>query len=151
VRWWTWRQWSVAALTAGATVLLLGVPTDLVDTPLFGRAVAPTAWAWPVLLVTAVLSGLLAATYVAVAPTDAGGREDGVKAGMAAEVLTFFAVGCPVCNKLALVALGTTGAIRWFAPVQPLLAVAGVGLLVWVLRRRLASATACAVSATPGE
>jgi hypothetical protein len=151
MRWWTWRQWSVVALTAGATVLLLGVPTDLVDTPLFGRAVPPTPWAWPALLVTAVLSGLLAATYVAVAPTGSGDREDGVKAGMAAEVLTFFAVGCPVCNKLALVALGTTGAVRWFAPVQPLLAVAGVALLAGVLRRRLASTTTCAVATTPAE
>ena len=36
--------------------------------------------------------------------------------------LAWFAVGCPVCNKLALLALGYSGAITWFTPVQPFLA-----------------------------
>lgn len=146
MRAWTWRQWSVVAVTAAATVLLLGIPTDLVDTPLFGRAVPPTPWAWPVLVATAVLTGLLAATYVSPTGSRLVPSDDGVRSGLAAEILAFFAVGCPVCNKLALVALGTTGALQWFAPVQPLLAVAGIGLLGWVLRRRLAAATSCAVS-----
>ena len=129
-------------------MLLLGIPTDLVDTPLFGRSVPPTAWAWPVLLVTAGLTGLLAATYVAPSGSPlAPAREDGVRTGMLAELLAFFAVGCPVCNKLALVALGTSGAMQWFAPLQPVLAVAGIALLVWVLRRRLTAANACRVPA----
>lgn len=146
MRTWTWRQWWVAVLTAWASVLLLGIPTDLVDTPLFGRSVPPTAWAWPVLLVTAGLTGLLAATYVRPVPRSAlSERDDGVRAGTVAALLAFFAVGCPVCNKLALVALGASGAMQWFAPLQPLLAVAGIGVLLWVLRRRLASSQACPV------
>jgi hypothetical protein len=35
-----------------------------VPTPLFGRAVPTTWWAWPLLVVSSVLSGLLLATYV---------------------------------------------------------------------------------------
>jgi hypothetical protein len=133
-------------VTTVATVLLLGIPTDLVDTPVFGRSVPPTPWAWPVLLVTSALTGLLAATYVAPTARSATTTvDDGVRTGLAAELLAFFAVGCPVCNKLALVALGTSGAMQWFAPLQPFLAVAGIGLLGWVLRRRLTAATACRV------
>ena len=60
--------------------------------------------------------------------------------------LTFFAVGCPVCNKIVLLALGYTGALRWFAPVQPLLAIAGIGLLAWALRSRLRAEVACPVA-----
>ena len=39
------------------------------------------------------------------------------------------AVGCPVCNKLVLLALGASGAVSWFAPIQPFLAIASVVLM----------------------
>lgn len=56
-------------------------------------------------------------------------------------MLAWFAVGCPVCNKLAVLALGYSGAITWFAPVQPILAVGALILtataLTWRLRRQL--------------
>ena len=48
-------------------------------------------------------------------------------------LVSFFAVGCPVCNKLVLLALGASGAVSWFAPVQPVLAVASVALMAWAL------------------
>ena len=55
---------------------------------------------------------------------DAPTRRGGI-----AGLLSFFAVGCPVCNKLVIVALGTTGTLQWFEPVQPMLAVASIVLL----------------------
>ena len=154
LRWGPRRHWTAAA-TAVLTVVVVAIPTALVPNPVFGRDVPPTAWAWPVLLVTAVLSGLLVATYVrqdpAESPATEGGdqpRGDGEpqrKAGMVGGLLTFLAVGCPVCNKLALLALGYSGALRWFAPVQPVLAAGAVVLLAWALFRRLESDGACPV------
>lgn len=41
-----------------------------------------------------------------------------------------FAVGCPICHKLVVAALGISGALTYVAPVQPLRGVIGVGLLV---------------------
>ena len=140
---WPLRRWGVAGLTAVATVLLIGIPTALIPTPVFGRAVPPTAWAWPVLVVTAVLSGLITATYV-VAPVRA--ETTSSRRGAVGGFLSYLAVGCPVCNKIALLALGASGAIRWFAPVQPFLAVAGIGLLGYALRRRLQGERSCPVS-----
>lgn len=35
-----------------------------------------------------------------------------------------FAVGCPACNKIAVILLGTSGALNLWAPVQPVLGVA---------------------------
>ena len=139
LRRWPARRWLVAALWALATVLVVGVPTVLVPTPVFGRAVPVTWWAWPALVVTSVLAGLVAATYVrdAQAPADVSRR------GLLGTFLTYLAVGCPVCNKVALLALGYAGALQWFAPVQPLLAIAGIGLLVYALRARLAGEQAC--------
>src|SRR5699024_12082967 len=60
-------------------------------------------------------------------------------------VLGWFAVGCPVCNKIALLALGYTGALTWFAPLQPVLAVAALVLTSIALVWRLSGQVACPV------
>ncbi len=138
---WPRRRWGVVAVASIATVALVGLSTAMIPNPVFGRAVPTTWWAWPALVVTSVLGGLLAATYVR-APNGPGSAS---RTGLAGGLLGYFAVGCPVCNKLALLALGYSGALTWFAPVQPLLAVAGVGLLVYALRARLKGEVACAV------
>ena len=63
--------------------------------------------------------------------------------------LTFFAVGCPVCNKLVLLALGASGALTWFGPVQPVLSLAAIGVLAWALRARLRGEISCAATDRP--
>ena len=68
--------------------------------------------------------------------------------GIAGSMLAWFAVGCPVCNKLALLALGYSGAITWFAPVQPFLALAAMVLTGAALVWRLRGQVACPVPAT---
>lgn len=135
---WPARRWWTAAASALLTVVVVGVPTMLVPNPWFGRTVAPTWWDWPVLLVTAVLAGLVAATYVAT-PLPAPASRSGALGGF----LAYLAVGCPACNKVALLALGSAGAVEWFAPVQPVLALAGIGLLGYALRRRLEGERSC--------
>lgn len=142
---WPRRRRVVALLAAVATVALMGVSTAMIPNPVFGRAIPTTWWAWPALLVTAVLGGLLSATYVR---GDAA-VEPASRAGLAGGLLSYLAVGCPVCNKLALLALGYTGALTWFAPVQPLLAVGGIALLAWALHVRLKGEIAC--PAAPGS
>jgi len=146
---WSLRRWTVAVGAAAASVVLLGAPTAVVPNPVFGRSVPPTAWALPVLLVTSVLAGLLVATYVndaaGTAGADGPGGERTVRTGGAGGLLAFFAIGCPVCNKVVLLALGTTGAMNVFAPIQPLLAAAGLVMLAWALRTRLRNAEVCAM------
>ncbi len=150
VKSWSARRWVVALATAVVTVLVVAVPTAMIPTPIFGREVGVTWWSWPVLVVTAALSGLVFATYVrerGSAPDPALGEDRPSRFGVAGGVLTFFAVGCPVCNKIVLLALGASGALTWFAPLQPLLAVAAVGLLGYSLKVRLAGERACPVPA----
>lgn len=143
---WTARRWLVAAGTALATFLLLGLSTAVIPNPVFGRSVAPTDWAMEVLIATSALTGLLTATYVAT------GREEGLdKKGTVGALLSYFAIGCPVCNKLVLIALGTTGALQFFAPIQPYLAVAGLGVLTWALMVRLRGEMTCSISLPPFE
>jgi hypothetical protein len=147
---WSGRRWGIAALAAVAVALLVGLPTDVIPNPVFGRPVAVTWWSYPVLAVTGLLGGLLAATYVrepAAADTPGFDDERPARTGGFGGLLSFFAVGCPVCNKLVIVALGTVGARRWFEPIQPLLAVLSIGLMAVALRSRLRNATTCPIPA----
>jgi hypothetical protein len=122
------------------TALAVGLPTDVIPNPVFGRTIAPTSWSVPVLVITAALGGLLFGTYVTTpnTKTDRTDRKVGIGG-----LLSFFAIGCPVCNKLVVIALGTLGAQRWFEPIQPVLAGASIILLAIALRSRLRNSAAC--------
>lgn len=140
---WDRRQWSLAVVAGVVVTLLVGLPTDVIPNPVFGRPVPVTWWSYPVLALTGILGGLLAATYVRRDRAGEDAMDRPGRTGGVAGALSFFAVGCPVCNKLVVVALGTTGARQWFEPLQPVLAVASVVLLGWAVRARLGSAVAC--------
>ena len=136
---WSARRWLTALVVAAATFAALGLSTSVIPNPIFGRSIPPTDWALAVLVVTSVLTGLLTATYVATPPSHSLDRR-----GTAGALLAYFAIGCPVCNKLVLIVLGATGAVRIFAPVQPYLAAAGLLLLAWALLVRLRGQGSCA-------
>lgn len=138
---WNRRRVTVAVLATIAFGVLLGIATVLIPNPIFARDIPPVWWNYPVWIVTSIMSGMLLATYLR-RPGSAAtpGREEARSSrfGLAGGMLAWFAVGCPVCNKIALLALGYAGAITWFAPMQPFLAVAAMFLsgiaLLWRLR-----------------
>lgn len=137
------RRIGVAAVASLATFLLLGLSTALIENPVFGRSIDAPAWGFTALTLTSVLSGIILATYVATPlPPD---TETATRRFSVGGALAFFAIGCPTCNKLVLIALGSSGAITWFAPIQPYLATAGIVLLVWVAITRLANDTSCRI------
>ncbi|MES2092518.1 MAG: hypothetical protein V4531_01735 [Actinomycetota bacterium] len=143
IRRWRMRRWITALATAAFTVLFIAIPTDLIDTPFFARQ-APTAWDWPVLVVSAILAGLVTATYVAFPDGAAPRRAEG-RLGLTEWMITFFAVGCPVCNKIVLLALGATGALQLFEPVQPYLAGASILMFGWALYARISRENSCRI------
>lgn len=143
---WGLRRWIVAAAVAIATFLVLGLATAVIPNPVFGRSIPPTSWAMNVLIATSVLTGLLTATYVAATAPSGMDRK-----GTLGAFLAYLAIGCPVCNKLALLALGTSGAVQFFAPMQPYLAAAGIAALVWALMVRLRGEMTCAWSPSTNE
>lgn len=170
LRSWTARQVLVAGVTAVAFGLLLGVVTVLIPNSFFARDIPPVWWNYPVWLLTSAFCGMLVATYVRAdsAPTAGAGATDAAEAqetstapetpadreerrttrlGLAGTVLAWFAVGCPVCNKIALLALGYSGAITWFAPLQPFLALGALLLTGVALVARLRGQVACSVPA----
>jgi len=114
------------------TTLAIGIPTDVIPNPIFTRMLPVRPQDYVFLVITALLAGLLAASYALpranACPTQQGKTTVG-------GFLSFFAIGCPTCNKLVLLLLGSSGAVRFFEPIQPILAIASIVLLgaaVWI-------------------
>lgn len=138
---------------AVVVALLIGIPSDLVDNPIFGRPVPVRAIDYPIWIVTSLLIGLTLAIRpdsegslgqverTDDAPLDGEGPAEVVDdtRPLWAGFVSFLAVGCPVCNQVVVLALGTSGALSWWAPVQPFVGLAAIGLAGWALHRRLAT------------
>lgn len=162
LRAWGPRQLAIASAGAVVVGVVVGVVTVLIPNPFFARDIPPTWWSYPVWIVTSTLTGVLLATYVRPAevtgdkdtsersePAKGGDGSDrrSARTGGVAAVLAWFAVGCPVCNKIALLTLGYTGALTWFAPIQPILAVAALALSAAAVVWRLQGQVSCPLPA----
>jgi hypothetical protein len=130
IAWLPFAGW--AAVAAAGYVIAVGVVTAVIPSPFFDRKLAVDGWNVASLVVPALLFGALVATYLIPWPNlcRVGGR-----AG-AGGVLSVLAAGCPVCNKLVVLAVGTTGAVNYFRPIQPALGALSVLLLGDALRVR---------------
>jgi len=145
--------WAIA--WALVSLLAFGLVAAIIPNPVFGRQIPPEPFAMAVWLVSAPLMGLLGATYSAPAipaatatrlmpliiePADGASHRQGTTLGTVAGFGAFLAIGCPVCNKVALVLLGAGGAMTVFAPLQPLIGAASLvllaGTLAWRFRLR---------------
>ena len=145
--------WAIA--WALVSLLAFGLVAAIIPNPVFGRQIPPEPFAIAVWLVSAPLMGLLGATYSAPAipaatatrlmpliiePADGASHRQGTTLGTVAGFGAFLAIGCPVCNKVALVLLGAGGAMTAFAPLQPLIGAASLvllaGTLAWRFRLR---------------
>lgn len=123
------------------TLIVVGVPTDVIDTPWFGREIPVRWWEYPVLAATAILTAL----WFGIRPATDQQR---ATAPMTGVMLAVFAVGCPVCNKIILLAIGTSGALGFWAPLQPVLAAVSLAVLtvaVILRRRQTLCGPACAL------
>lgn len=120
------RTWLKALAIAIGAALVIGLPTRLIPNPLFARMVPTTSLDYVFFTISSLLIGLTWAL-----PT--GGDGYVVSGGLG----TLLAVGCPTCNKLVLLLLGSGGALTYFAPLQPIIGAVSVGLLLYALWRRL--------------
>ncbi|MET9955405.1 hypothetical protein ABZ135_28200 [Streptomyces sp. NPDC006339] len=148
---WPLRRWAVAMAVALLTAIVIGVPTGVVPSPLYTRMTPVLWWNYPVWITSSVLEGLLVATYIRVGPRPADERAPENRPvtarALGAGLLSAFAVGCPICNKLVVLAIGVSGALSFWAPLQPVLALASMSLLLYALIRRLRTAENCPVPA----
>ncbi len=145
------RFWLTALVATLASFAILGIPTAVIPNPWFIRMTPTEPFNVATMVLSAPLMGVLTATYLArptgasPAPAEGGGRA--TIGGVAA----YLAIGCPICNKIIVAALGVSGALNAFAPVQPLICAGSVLLLsatlIWRLRRRAEDCVRCAPTA----
>lgn len=127
------RGWFVAALGTAVALLVIGIPAAIVDSPFFIRMTPVRAQDYVIWVVSALLVGLIAGTYASHTPSNNEGKT--FSGGM----LSFLAVGCPICNKLVVLMLGTSGALTFFGPAQLYIGLASLGLLAWTFSLRARS------------
>ena len=148
--------WSVASLLA------FGLVAAIIPNPVFARQIAAEPFAIAVWLLSAPLMGLIGATYT-VAPTatpalaaplttapPTTNEPRSTTLSTIAGLGAFLAIGCPVCNKIALLLLGTSGALTIFAPLQPVIGAASLVLLAATLVWRMRMRAQGAVCVRPG-
>ena len=128
--------WSAVALAA------FGLVSAIIPNPVFGRQVPPEPFAVWVWLASAPLMGIVGATYTSPArasttaialplgATKPPEERSATTLGTIGSLGTFLAIGCPVCNKIALILLGASGALTVYAPLQPMIGAASLALLV---------------------
>ena len=100
------RGWFLAALGGLGTLLLIGIPAAVFDNPFFARPLEVRSQDYVLWGAAAVLAGLIIGTYARPLPATDGGGGKAVTGGF----LSFVAVSCPICNKVAVTLLGTSGA-----------------------------------------
>src|SRR6266487_354714 len=128
------RFWSLSALYTAGSALLLGIPTRLITTPLFSRVVPTGPQDYVIWIVSALLLGPLLSLmtlYPRPSQKTTPGKRSRAGTGRAfgGVLLSFFSVGCPVCNKVVVLLLGLGGAMTIFNPLRPFLGLASLILL----------------------
>lgn len=132
--------WVVVALATAVSLVVIGVPTRIIDNPFFVRMTPVRMQDYVFWAISAPLTGLIAGTFVA----GRGVRQEGRV--LSGGVLSYLAVGCPVCNKLVVLLIGTSGALTFFAPAQLFIGITSVALLASTLAVRSRSlAASCAI------
>lgn len=144
------RFWIVAVLGTIGGLILLGVPTAVIPNPFFIRMTPTETFNLVVWLTSAPLIGLLIATYVRPpghTPVHAA-AEAGTGRATIGGIAAYLAIGCPICNKVVVAALGVSGALSYFAPLQSIIGAGSLALLgatlVWRLRDRARRCERCA-------
>ena len=129
------KGWIVAGGGAIGASLALGVLSAIIDNPFFIRMIPVRAEDYVIWIVTSMLLGLVLGTFAISSVKGNGGK------ALGSGILTYLAVGCPICNKLVILFLGISGALAYFEPVQLYMGIGSVILLGWTLLLRARSVT----------
>lgn len=149
MRRWPPKRWAAAIAIAALLAILIGIPTGVVSNPLYHRMTPTTWWDYPVWAISALLGGLTAATYLRREQPEIEIQARRVsRRSLGATVFAGLAVGCPICNKAVVALVGISGALNYWAPLQPLIGILSVGLLAAGLIIRLRGEIVCR---TPGS
>ena len=119
--------WVIGLVAAALMLLAIGGTTAIFENDYFRRMTPVRTQDYFFWGVSAALVGLLAGTYVVSRAGEQLGKA--VTGGFLADL----AVGCPICNKVVVASIGTSGALTFFEPLQIVLGIMSVGFLAYAL------------------
>lgn len=123
--------WSRSLFWSLGFAASIGIPTVLIDSPFFQRMTPSTWWNYVLWVASALLGGAIMALR-----KHPGAQTCKVEgSAMGSGALAYLAVGCPICNKVVVAVLGVSGALNYFAAVQPLIGILSITIMVLTLRR----------------
>ena len=139
------KAWFMTTLAAATGLAAIGLTTAIFENWFFVRMTPVRAQDYVIWILSSALMGLIVGSYFVASSTSGDGKI------LSGGLLSVLAVGCPTCNKLVVLLLGTTGALTFFAPIQLYIGVASVLLLGWtlLLRAEALSGTCSVSQATP--
>ncbi len=125
---------AVGLLVAVAFVMVVGVITDAIDTPLRQRQTPLFAIDYPIWAANAVLLGGMAgfSSYLR-----RQRQSSNLNAMYGGGFLAAFAISCPLCNGLLVAAFGAGGVLSFIEPARPVLGGLATLFLAIVLYRRV--------------
>ena len=123
----------VAAIGTLVSFVAIGVPTAMFNNPCFIRMIPVRDQDYVIWIISSILLGLVLGTFAISSVKGSGGK------ALGSGILTYLAVGCPICNKLVILFLGISGALAYFEPVQIYLGISSVLFLGWTLLLRARS------------
>jgi len=139
------KAWFMTTLAAAIGLAVIGLTTAIFENWFFVRMTPVRAQDYVIWILSSVLIGLIIGSYFVVSSRSDDGKI------FSGGLLSVFAVGCPTCNKLVVLLLGTSGALTFFAPLQLYVGIASVLLLGWTLnlRAKALAGTSSVSKATP--
>ena len=115
-----------------ASAVVQAIPTAVIPNPFFARMTPVRPQDYVFLTASSVLIGLIFTTF--------GLRKGTVSCqnrAFGGGLLSTLAIGCPICNHVVVALIGISGALSYWAPLQPVVGVTAVVILLWTLHKRL--------------
>lgn len=144
-----WRAIGAGLAVAVLFLVVVGLVTGAIDTPVLERQTPLLAIDYPIWVVNAALLGALSGLSVYARSRRITQTGTAIYSG---GFLAAFAVSCPLCNGLLVGLFGTAGVLNVIEPARPFINVATMLILTVLLVRRWrtfrADCAACEVTPT---
>ena len=114
------------------SAVVQAIPTAVIPNPFFARMTPVRPQDYVFLTASSVLIGLIFSTF--------GLRNGTVSCqnrAFGGGLLSTLAIGCPICNHMVVALIGISGALSYWAPLQPVVGATAVVILLWTLHKRL--------------
>jgi hypothetical protein len=145
LRWWSVRQWTVAAATFVVVLIAMGEVGQTLPPASSDRVYPIEWWNFVVLVADSALVAVMIGSFVAPGTKRIASATGG---GFTATVATIM-LACPVCSPLAIPLLGAGGALAFLRGDRGLIALASIAVLALALILRLSATASCPVRYKP--